>query len=289
MAKQIIPNTGRDLIVSFNYDPTGKAWVDCFDNAPLGWAVDDTTLSGAEPIVVGSLPPAAADTAPIELSQWAQYTGGYLVVPDKVRMTPAEFFTWLGTKNGAQREVRGHMKSADMNQAFHQWGGGAPAGGAAGTEAAPPPVEGAYAPGRGPMMDRGPAPDRGQEQRPAHVDGELTSTKHATARARTSSIVMSTGTRMRGSILSAGRARRLTLCDPLTWGRKAPRTRSTTGKAVRLGNLPRPSRLCILRSRNRLRTRPTTDADFQKRRPRISSSQPAMKETAASWAKNQAS
>lgn len=126
MAKQMIANAGRDLIVSFNYDPSGKAWVECFDNAPLGWAVDDVDLSHPEPVVVGSLPPASADTAPIMSPVWAQFTGGYLVVPDIVRLLPGDFFTWLATNNGASRQVRSSMKSADLNQAFRQWTGGAP-------------------------------------------------------------------------------------------------------------------------------------------------------------------
>jgi hypothetical protein len=126
MAKQMIPNTGRDVIVSMNYDPTGLAWVELFDNAPLGWAVDDTDISHPEPVVVGSLPPVAADTAPVLSPQWAQFSGGYIVVPDVVRMLPGDFFTWLGTNGGATRAVRSSMKSNDLNQAFHQWSGGAP-------------------------------------------------------------------------------------------------------------------------------------------------------------------
>jgi hypothetical protein len=126
MAKQMIPNTGRDVIVSMNYDPTGLAWVELFDNAPLGWAVDDTDVSHPEPVVVGSLPPASADTAPVLSPQWAQFSGGYIVVPDVVRMLPGDFFTWLGSNGGATRQVRSSMKSNDLNQAFHQWSGGAP-------------------------------------------------------------------------------------------------------------------------------------------------------------------
>jgi hypothetical protein len=125
MAKQIVANTNRDLIVSMNYDPTGEAWVELFDNQPLGWAVDDVDIAHPLPVVVGSLPPVAADTAPILSPQWAQYSGGYIVVPDVVRLPPAEFFNWLKSNNGANREVRSSMKSTDLNQAYRQWSGGA--------------------------------------------------------------------------------------------------------------------------------------------------------------------
>jgi len=172
MAKQMMPNTGRDLIVSFNYDPTGLAWVECFDNAPLGWAVDDVDITHPEPVVVGSLPPAAPATAPVLSPQWAQYTGGYLVVPDVVRLLPGDFFTWLGTNNGATREVRSSMKSADLNQAFHQWSGGAPSAGSFVASESAPPVEGAFAPGakvdgerRGGPVDPMRSSDLGDEHR----------------------------------------------------------------------------------------------------------------------------
>lgn len=126
MTTQIVANASREILVSMNYDPTGKAWVELFDNQPIGWAVDDTDLSHPLPVIIGSLPPAAPDTAPIASPQWAVYGGGVVAVADVVRLPPREFFTWLATNGGATRLVRSSMVSADLNQAFHQWNGGAP-------------------------------------------------------------------------------------------------------------------------------------------------------------------
>jgi hypothetical protein len=138
MAKQIVPNAGRDLIISMNYDATGLVWVELFDNAPLGWAVDDTDISHPEPVVVGSLPPAPADTGAIRSPQWAQYTGGFAVVPDLVRLSLPEFFNWLATNNGATRQVRSSMKSPDLANAYFGWSGGA-ASGSFSAQSAPAP------------------------------------------------------------------------------------------------------------------------------------------------------
>jgi hypothetical protein len=123
MAKQIISITDRSVIVSMNYDPTGLAWVALFDNSALGWSVDDLDPSHPVPVMIGSLPPAAPDTAPVLSPQWAVYQAGYIVVPDVIRMLPSDFFEWLRSNNGAVRQVQSQMKYYDLVNAFGQWSG----------------------------------------------------------------------------------------------------------------------------------------------------------------------
>ena len=78
-----------------------------FDNSLIGWLVDDDMQTDPPfPIAIGSLPPEAADTAPVLSPQWALVENDAVVlVPDKFRGTVDRPTTWLATNNGATRKI----------------------------------------------------------------------------------------------------------------------------------------------------------------------------------------
>jgi len=120
----VIPAMGHWLI-SVNYDPTGLAWADMFDNVVLGWAVDDATAVPL-PVIIGSLPPAAPATDPVVSPQWANLwedaTGsGNVLIPDIWRGNLMGLFDWLATNNGATRKVRGNFVKDALATAWGQW------------------------------------------------------------------------------------------------------------------------------------------------------------------------
>ncbi len=129
----VIPSVAQDYIISCNYDGTGLEWVDLFDNPVLGWIVDETKIGvgvialakpappiAEVPILVGSLPPGAPDTAPVLSPQWAHVSEG-VFVPDMWRGALPDFFTWIATNNGANRLLRGNFVNARLQLAMRRW------------------------------------------------------------------------------------------------------------------------------------------------------------------------
>jgi hypothetical protein len=111
------------LLISMNYDPTGLAWVDLFDNPILGWVIDETGAVGPQPAILGVLPPPAPDTAPIFSPQWAHLQIA-VFVPDLWRGSIHDFFTWLASNNGAERKVRGLFVDGKLSNAWRSWATG---------------------------------------------------------------------------------------------------------------------------------------------------------------------
>jgi hypothetical protein len=114
------------LLLSMNYDPTGLAFVDLFDNPIIGWVIDETGAVEPLPAIIGALPPAAPDTAPIVSPQWAHLQAA-VFVPDVWRGTLDEFFAWLATNNGATRLVRGNFVDGKLSNTWRAWAAAHPA------------------------------------------------------------------------------------------------------------------------------------------------------------------
>lgn len=119
------------VIISCNYDPTAKEWVDLFDNPVLGWLVDETQLNpnlgqpvppiGEAPVIVGTMPAGAVDTTPIFSPQWAHVVSNRIYVPDIWRGEIADFITWIATNNGAKRKVRGNFSDHNLSNIMYEW------------------------------------------------------------------------------------------------------------------------------------------------------------------------
>ena len=98
------------------------AWCDLFDNRCLGWVVDESSTAEPKPVTVGSLPPAAPDTAPVLSPQWVEVHGGHTFVPDQFRGGPFELFDWLATNNGAARQIGGAgLRDGGLTNEFNRW------------------------------------------------------------------------------------------------------------------------------------------------------------------------
>lgn len=113
----IIPAASDALIISIEYDPAGQ-WCDMWDNQVIGWETGGTS---PQPIVIGTLPPPAGASDPIKSPQWVSIVGAFAVVPNLWRGELADFFDWLSTNNGAQRQLRGSFVSADALNTFANW------------------------------------------------------------------------------------------------------------------------------------------------------------------------
>jgi hypothetical protein len=114
------------LLLSLNYDPSGLAWVELYDNPILGWVIDETGAVEPLPAIIGALPPAAPDTAPILSPQWAHLAGPGLYVPDMWRGALDDFFAWLAGNNGATRQLRGFFVDGKLANAWRGWAAGHP-------------------------------------------------------------------------------------------------------------------------------------------------------------------
>jgi hypothetical protein len=131
-----IPGDSTQTIISCNYDPTGLAAVDLFDNPVMGWLIDETQSARSAvavppivemPIITGTMPPAAEATGAILSPQWAHVVADSVYVPDAWRGRLSDFFTWIATNNGAQRKVRGNFRNSSLNYALATWAASNPA------------------------------------------------------------------------------------------------------------------------------------------------------------------
>jgi hypothetical protein len=116
----VVAGYPQDIVISCNYDATGLAWVDLFDNPPVSWIIDETSGQG-RPVVAGSLPPPPPATAPVLSPTWAHLHTDSLYVPDMWRGGMMNFFTWLASNNGATRLVRGNFMSINLASAMETW------------------------------------------------------------------------------------------------------------------------------------------------------------------------
>jgi hypothetical protein len=92
---QAIPGSG--VVVTVEYSPDSVSWARLYDNWVLGWLVDEnmpvpmkpapTVSPEPDPLIVGSFPAPAPDTAPIVSPQWGVLAtpgvrwGGVLINP----------------------------------------------------------------------------------------------------------------------------------------------------------------------------------------------------------------
>jgi hypothetical protein len=121
------------VILSVEYAANGLDWARIYDNYCVGWLVDenlavpykpDTTGRHAPfPLIIGTLPVPAPDTAPIISPQWGKYVRGEVFIPDLWRGSLSEFLTGLATNNGARRLLGSRLAAApEVAKAFHDWG-----------------------------------------------------------------------------------------------------------------------------------------------------------------------
>jgi len=109
-----------------NYDATGLEWVDLFDNALVGWVVDETEPQGfaPQPRAIGNLAPKAPDTGSTLSPHWALAMPGAPVVfvPDQYRGDIPEFFTWLATNGNIKRKVGGQgLVYPNLQNGYQSW------------------------------------------------------------------------------------------------------------------------------------------------------------------------
>jgi hypothetical protein len=110
----VMPSTDvEDSLISVNYDGTGKAWADVFENTIFGWGIDPADLGHPIPIILGSLPPVAPDTMPTFSPQWLwrRAKNNVLIAADIWRGNGAQFFEYLAKNGGAQRKLRNFAPS----------------------------------------------------------------------------------------------------------------------------------------------------------------------------------
>jgi hypothetical protein len=122
----IVPAAQNQLLLTLNYDATGLEWVDLFDNALIGWAVDEAEPPTFEPAprAIGSLAPQAPDTAPVISPHWALAMPNVdiVFVPDLYRGTLSEFLTWLATNGDADRKVGGQgLVYPNLQNGYQSW------------------------------------------------------------------------------------------------------------------------------------------------------------------------
>ena len=117
-----IPRQTGDLIISIEYDPSSAhAWCDMWDNEVLGWIIDPSGVAQPLPSVVGSLPPVRTGADPVKCPQWVHFRGIAVIVPNLWRGHVADFFTWLATGSGAQRQLRGAFLDHVPLNSFLAW------------------------------------------------------------------------------------------------------------------------------------------------------------------------
>lgn len=115
-----IAATNQDIIISMLYAPD-NSWCNMFDNEVVAWLIDTDGASAPQPQIIGALPP-AVDTAPILSPQWARLRGSAILVPDLWRGDDfADFFDWLASNNGANRQLKGNFLDAGPLNAFNDW------------------------------------------------------------------------------------------------------------------------------------------------------------------------
>jgi len=120
----VVPSAQNQLLITLNYDPTGLEWVDLFDNALVGWVIDEAEPQTFEPQprAIGSLAPKAPDTSPVISPHWALAMPGVVFVPDLYRGDIPEFFTWLSTNGDADRRIGGQgLVYPNLQNAYQSW------------------------------------------------------------------------------------------------------------------------------------------------------------------------
>jgi hypothetical protein len=127
MATVVIPSAPGSVILTFEYNDEvygepGKVWVILHDNGPLGWRVDDTGATPPTPVIIGSMPTQSPNTDPILSPLWGQVLpNGQALVPDTIRGTAEEIFSWIATNNGAKRKVYAAFAASSLAVAWNQW------------------------------------------------------------------------------------------------------------------------------------------------------------------------
>src|SRR4051812_26289343 len=120
----VVPPSPDEGIITLNYDGSGLAWVDLWDNAIIAWVIDANDVSVApSPRILGTFPPAPPDTSPVLTPSWAAITrAGNVFIPDTWRGTFYDFLTWLATNNGAQRKVIGNgLARSRVAETYRTW------------------------------------------------------------------------------------------------------------------------------------------------------------------------
>jgi hypothetical protein len=121
---QAIPAVTGSMLLSFEYDPTGLEWAILHDNPVLAWVVDEAGTTNPKPIILGSLPPAAADTGEVLSPAFAAREGGPAgtwFIPDMVRGTASELFNFIASNNGADRKLYANFADTSLIESWNQW------------------------------------------------------------------------------------------------------------------------------------------------------------------------
>jgi hypothetical protein len=121
MTIHIFSSVANDYVLSMEYDETGLEWVRIYDNICLGWAADDAGAVPVQPVIIGSLPTAAPDTAPILSPQWGHVSAGGVMIPDVWRGSGGEFLDWLSGNNGASRKIEARLTLQSFAGVFESW------------------------------------------------------------------------------------------------------------------------------------------------------------------------
>jgi hypothetical protein len=119
-----VPSAANEALISIEYDETALLWATMYDNHVVAWIVDEAEPQSFEPAprVIGQLPTAAPDTAPVQSPQWALVlTSGTVYVPDQVRLPLAQFFDWLASNGGARRQLRGVFSQNFLVATWNDW------------------------------------------------------------------------------------------------------------------------------------------------------------------------
>jgi hypothetical protein len=118
-----VPPVTGSMLVNCYYDNTALEWIVLHDNAVLAWLVDQTGENPL-PVILGTLPPKAPDTAPVWSPQWMVREGGptgLWFIPDVGRGTAAEMFTLLATNNDAKRSLYGNFSDPSLIVMWQEW------------------------------------------------------------------------------------------------------------------------------------------------------------------------
>jgi hypothetical protein len=124
MAIPVAAVTGS-MLVTCEYDTTGLAWCIMHDNVVLAWMIDDTDDTAPPvPKIVGSMPGAPTDTSPVLSPVWAVREGGptgIFFVPNMLRGTAHELFTFIASNNDAKRQIYTNFADQSLTLAWQQW------------------------------------------------------------------------------------------------------------------------------------------------------------------------
>lgn len=123
-----VPPMDATTLITCEYNPrewdgvaTGLAWAILHDNPVMAWIVDATSAEPPKPVILGSLPPAPPETAPVVSPAWASFTKGELYVPDTWRGELVEFFDYVASNNGVQRPVYANFADDGLATEWNNW------------------------------------------------------------------------------------------------------------------------------------------------------------------------